>query len=454
MLTSLAEDRQADGLCKRTISNGKWHCSACSKKPFDKDLGELVNFGIPDALHVCAFHMPPDSISEQLDCNSFCNDMSLLRPPLGSSQNRQRHVNRKLYGDKSGKRRRIREKSPDSSAEALLKEVLQSAQSGVPLPPELLARMKLSVDGEDRSHDSRPLMVLPRRQDTNFASSGSNFAAPFADARAASNEFQSLHLETTLTGSSSRPGPSTGMGCTINAPSEYEITGTPQSQNARSVSSVPSSRSHGSKTSSTTLLGNAALHRTRHSNSTLYQCTFELCDTTFSSKSDWKRHEESVHKQRYMCMHMECGAGMEDTLRGGYACASFCLEGPFASLEDVKMHTIKCEAAQQAGVSFTRKDKLRTHYRKKHGQEIVDEDDLNWVYDIAIDWPRQCGFCGDPLNDVCVFIQLRQSILDKFLTQDFRRPGVLHKPQGSLGSKDVAHESKTPTTYLFPSTAY
>jgi hypothetical protein len=79
------------------------------------------------------------------------------------------------------------------------------------------------------------------------------------------------------------------------------------------------------------------------------------------------------------------------------------LGGSFATLDAVKMHTIQCEEARKVGKSFTRKDKLRNHLREDHGQLIFSEDAFDWVYDVDSDWPRECGFCGDHLNDVRIF---------------------------------------------------
>ena len=451
-LTSPTEESQADGLCKRTTSDGKCNCPVCSKKSFDKDLRELVNFDIPDAPHVFAFHMPPDGISGQLDSNSFSNDMSLLQPPPGSSHNRLRPINRELCRNKSGKRGRLGEKSPDANVMALMKEVLQS---GGTLSPELLIRIQHSVDKGERSHHPNSTMLSSRRQETGFASpsfspnpfmsmrhptsessshrqgarvaSSSYYsAAPFMDAGGARNELQPRHQETGLASSSANSTPFMGVGRSMNEniPSDFNLFTTSQSQSASSVSSILSSRSHDSKTTNNTLVGS---RRTRQSNFTLYQCTFKLCDKTFPSKSDWKRHEESVHKQRYMCM--ECGTGLADP-RGGYACG-LCWAGPFASLDAVKIHTIQCEEAQKVGKSFARKDKLRNHLREDHGQLIFSEDAFSWVYDVDSDWPRECGFCGDPLNDVCIFSQhfrspfgwIRKSRI-KYLTPEATSRGV------------------------------
>jgi hypothetical protein len=312
--------------------------------------------------------MPPDGSSGQLDSNSgnrFSSDISLLQPPPGSSQNRYRPINSELCRKESKKRKRTREKSSDTDAIRLLDEVLQSGGS---VSPELLGRIRQSLSTTERSPNPNATMLSSGRQDTNFESS----------------RFTS--------------GPFTGMGPSMNAniPSDFNFVAPMQSQTAISRALVPSSRSHDSTMSNTALVGP---HMTQYSSSTLYPCTFKSCDRIFLSKSDWKRHEESVHKQRYMCM--ECCAGHAYP-QGGYACG-VCFDAPFASLGAVKMHTIQCEEAQEVGKSFTRKDKLRTHLREEHGQLVVSEDALGWHYDVDGDWPRECGFCGDPLYDVSVY---------------------------------------------------
>jgi hypothetical protein len=374
--------------------DGKCDCPACSKKSIDKDLRELVNFDIPDTPHVFAFHMPPDGASGQLVEKPFSNNMSLLQPASGSSQNRHRPTNCELSRNKTGKRRRIRAKGSESNALKLMKDILQSNGD---LSAELLARVKELVDKEEGSHDLNPTEPSPHQHETDFASSLSQSAASFIEASRTRNELQLRHNQTSCGSSSASCAPCMSMTRSINEPipSYFDFRRASQSQTAVSVSSGPSSPSYDFKTINTSLVGS---HRARHSDSTLYQCTFKSCDGMFWSKSDWKRHEESVHKQRYMCM--ECGAGIADP-RGGYACG-LCLASHFASLDDVKIHTIHCEEARKVGKSFTRKDNLRNHLREDHDQLIPSEDAFHWVFDVDSDWTLQCGFCGDALNDVCI----------------------------------------------------
>jgi Zinc finger, C2H2 type len=421
---SFPEEGLADGQCKRTTLNGKCDCSACTKKSLDKDLRELIDSEIPDALHVFAFHMPPDGIPGQSNATPSSNDLSILRLGPASSQNRNKPLNRDFSRGKSGKRRKIREKSPESNPLALMKEILQSDGT---LSPELLTKIQKLVEKEEQSQNTGPT-TLPSRgqeksvasstyspggfasmrysirespsqqQETTFPSSSSKFAIPFTGTSFAKNGLQSCHPSTGLVNSSANPAPFMGMGRSISGhiPSDFDFIATSQSQTASSLSSVPSSRNHDVQTSNTTFVG---AHTARLFSSTLYQCTFKGCDKVFPTKSNWKRHEESFHKQRYMCK--ECCAGLAYPPRG-YTCG-LCLEGHFAGLEEVKVHTIQCDEAQKVGKSFTRKDNLRTHLRDRHDQLIFSEEDFDWVFDVESDWPRECGFCGCILNDVCIY---------------------------------------------------
>jgi hypothetical protein len=374
--------------------------------------------------------MPPDDVSEQLDTNSFSNNISLLQPAPGHSQNRLKSTKPELSRPKSGKRRRIGEKCPDLNSVTLMKEVLQS---GGTVSPELLARIQRSVDEEERSHhpSQATRSSRPRRQETKSASS--NFKpSPFTGMGPSVNESSSHRQGTSFADSSANPTPFIDTRNSINQQdlSDFDPIARSQFQIATSASSVPTPRDHDFKT--------------RNSNLTLYQCTFKLCDKIFPSKSDWKRHEESVHKQRYMCM--ECGAPLADP-RGGYACG-LCLEAPFASLDYVKMHTIQCEEAQNAGKSFTRKDHLREHLRDKHGQLRFSKDAFDWVYDVDSDWPRECGFCGDPLYDVCILWPIFSPFSDIFVNHESN----LLFPSQFLQSNHVVHnsESSSHLTLHFP----
>jgi hypothetical protein len=381
-------------------------------------LRNFIDFDIPNAPPVFAFHMPPNSIPEQLDSESFSNDMLLLQPPPNSGQNRRRPVNCEPPKNTPEKKRRLREARTDSNADdamALLEEVLQS-EKGAVLSPELLARIQQSVGKKSSPNLPSTARSSTTQHETDFASSSCHSPVPSMDAGLAGADTLPDHQERNIGSSSSNLGLSMAPRRWLNEhiPYDFRFKASSNSQTAASASSVLFSRSHGSKRSSTTLTGNFGSHRRRNSNSTLYQCTFELCEKSFLSKSDWKRHEESVHKQRYMCM--ECGSGIQDTRRGGYACGSFCLAGPFATLEDVKVHTIQCKTAQESGKSFTRKDHLRDHFRKHHGSVIVNEGELGWAYDVDSDWPRECGFCGTPLNEVLLFSLYLVSSLETFLS--------------------------------------
>jgi len=368
--------------------------------------------------------MPPDGISGQWRANPFSNDLSILQLGPTSSQNRSKPLDHDFSRDKSGKRQRIRENSPESDPLALMKEILQSNGT---LSAELLTKIQKSVEKEERSQNTGPITLASRRQEKNvtgpsynhrrfismhhsiresssrqqktaFPSSSSKSAIPFMGTSFAKDQLQSCHRGTGFVSSSANQAPFIDIGRSINGhiPSDFNLIATSQSQTASSLSSVPSPRSRDVQTSNTTFVG---AHTTKLFSSTLYQCTFKDCDKIFQTKSDWKRHEESFHKQRYMCK--ECCAGLAYPPRG-YTCG-LCLKGHFNNLEEVKAHTIQCDEAQKVGQSFTRKDNLRTHLRDRHEQLIFNEDDFSWVFDVESDWPRECGFCGDILNDVCIY---------------------------------------------------
>jgi hypothetical protein len=383
--------------------------------------------------------MPADGISGQSNANPVSNDLSMLQLGPASSQNRIRPPNYDFSKSKPGKRRKIRENTPESNLLALMKEISQTDGT---VSPELLTKIKKLVEKEERSQTTGPTTLPSRRQEkkiagssynpgrftsirhsiressshqqeTAFPSSSSESSIPLMSTNFARNELQSCNPGTGFVSSSGNPVPFMGMGRSINEhiPLDFNLIATSESQTASSLSSFPSSTSHDAKTSNTTFVG---AHTTRLFSSTFYQCTFKGCDKMFPTKSEWKRHEESFHKQRYMCK--ECCAGLAYPPRG-YTCG-LCLEGHFTDLEEVKMHTIKCDEAQKVGQSFTRKDNLRTHLRDGHDRLIFSEDDFDWVFDVESDWPRECGFCGDILNDVCIYSQRVLSSFEPIFCRD------------------------------------
>lgn len=125
--------------------------------------------------------------------------------------------------------------------------------------------------------------------------------------------------------------------------------------------------------------------------SRIYQCTYRACTSSFATKTDWKRHEESEKhwlQQKYMCL--EC-----DTSAVNYAGMMECLycSGSAEDLGDIQIHNLQCDPARKLGRTFTRKDHFRDHLRDDHGISL-DSTTSTWVYSIESRWPRQCGFCG------------------------------------------------------------
>ena len=123
----------------------------------------------------------------------------------------------------------------------------------------------------------------------------------------------------------------------------------------------------------------------------LYCCTYCRCQKIFPSKYEWERHEKYVHwvQERFMCL--ECDVVIGDQARG-FSCG-FCFD-PFDSSLAVKQHSLQCQDARVGCSSYIRRDKLLEHLRKRHGMEKASEEISTWVFEVASNWPRQCGFCG------------------------------------------------------------
>ncbi|PMD40828.1 hypothetical protein L207DRAFT_346404 [Hyaloscypha variabilis F] len=131
-----------------------------------------------------------------------------------------------------------------------------------------------------------------------------------------------------------------------------------------------------------------------------YHCTYPNCSSGpwsgRTAKTDWKRHEQSVHwnNQRWMCK--ECSACRQLT-QGVFAC-NFC-QTIFPDLEVAHQHTLGCETARCKGNTFSRKDKLREHLRSHHNVQQITPQQDRWFYEVESGWPRQCGFCGIRFNE-------------------------------------------------------
>jgi len=133
---------------------------------------------------------------------------------------------------------------------------------------------------------------------------------------------------------------------------------------------------------------------------TVYSCTFPSCTTIHGSKYQWKRHEESIHKRRFMCKECEEFEGHNSPIvhsSGVYGCY-LCLE-QFTNLEAANSHTVLCNMARSKPKEYGRIDHLREHLRKEHGILEASKDAFDLFYDMDIEWTRECGFCGVNFHD-------------------------------------------------------
>lgn len=352
----------------------------------DKELDELAGRSIPDVPHVFAFQMPEHCAPEQLNNQSFLNDAPLLPSSFRDVHAPLEIIDCEPPKNIRAKKRKIQESVP--TARELIKRVLEARG---PISPELRAQLQLSVAKAEGS-ESYDQTTQPHCREGASSGAPTSLANAPTGICGTTNNCRLRHNQANPVNSSSTTKLATKPATTQPIP-DYII----ESEPAVAKSSDPV-LIHGPRQIQPTPF---RPHRTRQLLIAVqYTCTFELCDKSFPSKSDWKRHEKSVHKkQRYMCL--ECATGVDDP-RGGYACG-LCLSGPFGSVDIVKRHTINCEDAQRIGISFTRKDNLRTHLRERHNQRTFSTDAFDWVFEVDSDWARECGFCGDPFTDVSIF---------------------------------------------------
>lgn len=131
-----------------------------------------------------------------------------------------------------------------------------------------------------------------------------------------------------------------------------------------------------------------------------YHCTYPKCSSGpwsgRTAKTDWERHERSVHwnDRRWMCMVCNTRRQLP---QDEFTC-KFC-HTTFPDLEVAGQHTLHCEAARRRGKTFSRKDKLREHLRSKHNVQQIGPQQELWFHKVESSWPRQCGFGGIGFNE-------------------------------------------------------
>ncbi|KAH0545384.1 hypothetical protein FGG08_000525 [Glutinoglossum americanum] len=125
-----------------------------------------------------------------------------------------------------------------------------------------------------------------------------------------------------------------------------------------------------------------------------FQCTYR-CDIAFSSRSDFKRHEERHCPQtEWICCHGLLFSFTEDNIK-----CVFCGEmDPAVEHLDLEHNCQQCLEKPAHQRTFKRKDKFREHLAKKHNQSLITPDMESWCHSVATEFNKQCGFCGYELR--------------------------------------------------------
>lgn len=144
-----------------------------------------------------------------------------------------------------------------------------------------------------------------------------------------------------------------------------------------------------------------------------YHCTWPPCIQSFARKSDWKRHEETIHapQEEWICMphHPVNFHGLHDnsnTLKS-YRC-EFCATSSIFTT-DTMAHDVTSAADEHltnehkylpcfdkplAERTFARKDKLKQHLQQVHGQDgPMSTYQTGWVRSLNEDAVFECLFC-------------------------------------------------------------
>lgn len=133
-------------------------------------------------------------------------------------------------------------------------------------------------------------------------------------------------------------------------------------------------------------------------------CTWPTCNKTFQRKSDWVRHEESVHycPSQWICCRKEA----DDTvLQQCFVCGD--REVPLKHLIDTHFENPDCASKPPSSRTFTRKDHFVQHIKRLHLKQylsIPDQITEAWFIKSEISETNflYCGFCGktfDSRND-------------------------------------------------------
>lgn len=128
------------------------------------------------------------------------------------------------------------------------------------------------------------------------------------------------------------------------------------------------------------------------SNSVRYQCTF--CTTSFKRKSDWCRHEVSIHVQldMWVCEPQDSTVWKFDS---PHQQCNYCgIELP--SQEHIASHDFDLCAERSLGERvFARKDHLLQHLKKFHGCHKWPGQSLNLRRIRHATLKSRCGFCAE-----------------------------------------------------------
>lgn len=123
-----------------------------------------------------------------------------------------------------------------------------------------------------------------------------------------------------------------------------------------------------------------------------YWCTFLGCCSNFSSKNEWRMHEEEHWAPGfYICLL--CTTVRQDST--GYQKCIGCSHtfDPY-SVHVAGSHMLQCELARERAQKFASYDYLCTHLRTRHDVKHFELENVALFFPTKSNWPRECGFCG------------------------------------------------------------